>query len=91
MLQVVEECKRFKSTDDNETYVRYYGPNGVMMKSQPSGCQSFLDKLEVKTSDAEDLLKDISMLSDYVRKDDRDLKPLVNFLTVICSACKYPE
>lgn len=98
--RATEEYDKFKSPDDKEFEVRYFGPNGSGDGKKPIGCIRFFESVEVTKGSIDIILDHVSVLVQFMSSnrgnalaDERRklTDRLSKFMNMLCSALRNPE
>lgn len=98
--KAIEEYERFKSPDDKEFEVRYFGPTGSGDGKKPIGCQRFFESINttiehitVTVENISDFMKFMNTKRGNPRADERRklADRVCKLITMLCNAFKSPE
>jgi Fanconi anemia group J protein len=98
--KAIEEYERFKSPDDKEFEVRYFGPTGSGDGKKPIGCQRFFESfkttkelIDLTHQNISDFMKYMNTKRGNPRADERRklADRVCKLIIMLCSAFKSPE
>jgi hypothetical protein len=100
VTKAIDEYERFKSPDDKEFEVRYFGPTGSGDGKKPIGCQRFFESINISKDMIDLTVQNISDFMQFMntkrgnpRADERRklADRVCKLITMLCNSFNSPE